>query len=139
MVVLTRGFHEAHSGIDDRVELLAETARRLPHAGAVERRALLGDVMRFLRDEIVPHTRLDERVLYPEVNARLGNPLATATMNYDHVAIRGLIDDLEAAGIDDTDELQALLYGLCSLIHVHIWKEERLYLAMLDSPGWPAL
>lgn len=59
-------------------------------------------------------------------------------MNYDHVAIRGLIDDLAAADRDDVDQLQELLYGLYSLIRVHIWKEERLYLAMLDAPSWPA-
>ena len=92
----------------------------------------------FLRDEAVPHTTLDERVLYPEVNARLRDPLATATMNYDHVAIRGMIDDLATADRDDVDQLQELLYGLYSLIRVHIWKEERLYLAMLDAPAWPA-
>jgi hypothetical protein len=42
-----------------------------------------------------------------------------------------------AADLDDTDRLQRLLYGLHALIEVHIWKEERLYLTLLESPAWP--
>lgn len=72
------------------------------------------------------------------MTARLRDPLATATMSYDHVAIRGLIDDLAVADDGDLDLLQEMLYALHALIRVHIWKEERLYLAMLDRPAWPA-
>jgi Hemerythrin HHE cation binding domain len=138
MPVYTRDFREAHAGLSERADRLAEAARLVPALAGLERQALLDRVKRFLSEEIVPHTKLDERVLYPEINARLRDPVATATMNYDHVAIRGLIDDLAAADVTDTDMLQELLYGLLALIRVHIWKEERLYVAMLEGSAWPA-
>ena len=138
MPVAVKDFHDAHAGLREGSELLVEAARALPGVGLEEREALRSRATTFLQDTVVPHTKLDEHVLYPEVANRLGDPLATATMSYDHVAIRGLIDDLVCADIDDLDRLQQLLYGLFALIGVHIWKEERLYLAMLESPGWPA-
>ncbi len=138
MPIQVQAFHDAHTGLSDHAEMLAEAARLLPAVSAADRGPLLERVGEFLRDEVVPHTRLDERVLYPEVNSRLADPLATASMNYDHVAIRGLIDDLAAAEPDDVEAAQQLLYGLHALIRVHIWKEERLYLAMLDRAAWPS-
>jgi iron-sulfur cluster repair protein YtfE (RIC family) len=138
MPVHAQEFHDAHTGLSDHAEMLAEAARLLPTVPAGERAPLLERVTAFLGDEVVPHTKLDERVLFPEVSSRLGDSLATATMNYDHVAIRGLIDDLAAADPDDVNEVQELLYGLHALIRMHIWKEERLYLAMLDRVAWPA-
>jgi hypothetical protein len=138
MTVVTRDFHEAHARLRERAELLADAAKVLPAVSPTERESLRDDIVEFLREQVVPHTVLDERVLFPEVSRRLGDPLATATMNYDHVAIRDWIDDVAAADLDDTARLQQLLYGLHALIQVHIWKEERLYLTLLESPSWPA-
>jgi hypothetical protein len=134
----TAQFHEQHDGLTERAELLAEVARELPFLSGPKRQARVSDALAFLREAVLPHTWLDERVLYPSVAERLRDPFATATMGYDHVAIRGLIDDLAAADADDIEDLQRLLYGLHTLIGVHIWKEERLYLGMLERPGWPA-
>jgi hemerythrin-like domain-containing protein len=138
MTVVTRDFNEAHARLRERAELLADAAKVLPAVSRPEREALRDDIVEFLREQVVPHTVLDERVLFPEVSRRLGDPLATATMNYDHVAIRDWIDDVATADLDDTALLQRLLYGLHALIQVHIWKEERLYLTLLESPSWPA-
>lgn len=138
MTTNTTQLHEQHDGLTERAELLAEVARELPALGKQERRARVDEALAFLYEAVVPHTWLDERVLYPSVAERLRDPFATATMGYDHVAIRGLIDDLAAADADDVPDLQRLLYGLHTLIGVHIWKEERLYLGMLERPGWPA-
>ncbi|HEY6054656.1 MAG TPA: hemerythrin domain-containing protein, partial [Gaiellaceae bacterium] len=78
-----------------------------------------------------------ERLLYPEVADRLGAPLATASMAYDHLAIRQWITDLEEADPADPDRLQELLYGLDALMRVHIWKENALYLPVVEASGWP--
>jgi hypothetical protein len=134
----TTQLHQQHEGLLERSELLAAVARELPALNPFERATRVGEALAFLQEAVVPHTWLDERILYPRVNERLCDPLATATMGYDHIAIRGLIDDLAAAADDDVDELQRLLYALHALISVHIWKEERLYLTMLDRLGWPA-
>jgi hypothetical protein len=81
---------------------------------------------------------LDERLLFPAVARRLGDPLATATMSYDHRAIRAWLARLGAADPDDVPELEELLYGLAALVRVHVRKERELYLAMLESGSWPA-
>lgn len=135
MTVQTRELHDAHTGLSEGAALLAESARLVPALPPDERAALLTQVAAFLDEEVVPHTKLDERVLYSATDARLRDPVAGATMNYDHVAIRGLVDDLLVADRDDVDTLQELLYGLHALIREHVWKEERLYLAMLDGPA----
>jgi iron-sulfur cluster repair protein YtfE (RIC family) len=138
MPVAVDDFRDAHARLGKRAELLVDAAQVLPGISRAEREALLADVVSFLRDEIEPHTRLDERVLYPEVADRMGDPLATASMSYDHLAIREWIADLAAADVTDTERLQKLLYGLYALIRVHIWKEERLYLPLFESSSWPA-
>jgi hypothetical protein len=58
-------------------------------------------------------------------------------MAYDHLAIRWWIDRIAEARLDRPERLQELLYGLDALIRVHLWKENELYLAMLDWPSWP--
>ena len=97
MTTQTAQFHDQHDGLTERVELLAEVARELPFLGRQARVARVEKALEFLHQAVVPHTWLDERVLYPSVAERLRDPFATATMGYDHVAIRGLIDDLGAA------------------------------------------
>ena len=39
--------------------------------------------------------------------------------------------------LGEPEKLQELLYGLDALIRVHLWKENELYVAMLDSASWP--
>jgi iron-sulfur cluster repair protein YtfE (RIC family) len=138
MMTRTTQFHEQHGGLVERAELLAEVARELAGLPQHRRSTRVKEALVFLQDAVVPHTWVDERVLYPWVSDRLGDPLATATMSYDHVAMRGMVDDLANTDPDDVPELQRLLYGLHALIGMHIWKEERLYLAMLERPAWPS-
>jgi hypothetical protein len=88
---------------------------------------------------IETHMQLDERVMYTAVAERLRDPLATAPMRYDHLAIRDWLRKLREAPVDEPDTLQELLYGLDALIRVHIWKEDGLYLHMLESSSWPTV
>jgi hypothetical protein len=44
---------------------------------------------------------------------------------------------LEVTDEDDVERLEELLYGLYALITVHFWKEDQLYLPLLERPGWP--
>ena len=74
--------------LEEQAESLSEAARKLPDLTAEKREELRSRVLGFLRHEIVEHLRTDERVLYPMVAERLGDPLAAAPMNYEHRAIR---------------------------------------------------
>ncbi len=131
-----KGFNRAHAAIGRQTGELRVAARLMPALTSADRERVRADVLRMLRDEIEPHTRLDEQLLYPAAAERLGDPLVAASMNYDHLAIREWIEHIEATHADDTVRLQQLLYGLDALIRVHVWKEDELFLRALDST-WP--
>src|SRR6478672_3267758 len=111
-MVVTDDFRRAHGSLGVQTEALRQAARGLTLASPEERGEVRDLVVAFLRSDVEPHTRLDERLLYPAVNDRLGAPLATASMAYDHVAIRRYVADIAAADVADVDRLQELLYGL---------------------------
>ena len=99
---------------------------------------LVADLVAYLQEKVEPHTRIDEQVLYPQSASRAGSPLATASMAYDHLAIRSWIAKIAEADEQDSETLQELLYGLDALIRVHLWKEDELYVKPLGSANWPA-
>lgn len=138
MPVDTDQFRDLHRSQKKKTALLRRAARLLPELSPAERAAIRDRVLEYLHTVVDPHTLLDERLLYPEVASRLGGPLATAPMAYDHLAIRWWIDRIAEARLDRPERLQELLYGLDALIRVHLWKENELYLAVLDSPPGPA-
>jgi hemerythrin-like domain-containing protein len=137
-VIADIDFGEKHDEFRAFSEQLRSTARLLPQLDYASRVALMADLIAFLNERIEPHTRIDEQVLYPEVNTRFGSPLATASMAYDHLAIRSWIAKLAEVAEDDVETLQELLYGLDALIRVHLWKEDELYVKPLGSSTWPA-
>lgn len=136
MTVDVHGFHQAHDGIAHVAAELRIAARIVPTVTAGERERIRHDVLRLLHEQVEPHTRLDEELLYPAAAERLGDPLVAASMNYDHVAIRDWIAQIEACNVDEASYLQELLYGLDALIRVHVWKEDALFLGPLES-DWP--
>jgi iron-sulfur cluster repair protein YtfE (RIC family) len=112
-------------------------------AGDLDRAAVHARVSRaiaFLDDGLLPHARVEERTLYPVVEATLGSPGCTATMRRDHVeigrmteALRFLEARLRSNPTRDTIEaLRRLLYGLHAVVMLHFAKEEELYLPLLD-------
>src|SRR5690348_10237676 len=97
MAVDTVGFQKAHDELRANGAELRSVARRLPELTADEREQARRRVLRFLCDQVEPHTKLDEMLLYPAVAKRLGDPLIAASMNYDHLAIRRWISKIAAA------------------------------------------
>jgi Hemerythrin HHE cation binding domain len=137
MAVDTAAFHKAHDELRAHGAELRSLAEQLPTLTARERERARRLVLRYLSKNVDPHTKLDKRLLYPAVAERLGDPLIEVSMNYDHLAIRHWISKIAAADVTDTDRLQRLLYGLDALIRVHIWKENELFLALLEESSWP--
>ena len=133
----TEAVREDHSHLRDHVEHMRIAARELPTMSPEERKEVVARILDFLRGTLLPHADEEERSLYREVAKRLGHPEATAAMTHDHVAIRVRIVDLGAAKETDVDRLQELLYGLYALISVHFWKEEQLYLPLIERPALP--
>jgi len=137
-VVAARDFTDKHEEFRAWTDRLRATARALPDLDPVDRLPLVADLVAFLHDKVEPHTRIDEQVLYPLAEAGSGSPLASASMAYDHLAIRSWIAKLSEADEDDVATLQELLYGLDALIRVHLWKEDELFVKPLGSSTWPA-
>jgi hemerythrin-like domain-containing protein len=131
-------FQVQHDAFRAWTDELRSAARILPELDAPGRLALVADLVAFLQEKVEPHTHVDEQVLYPRAAARMGSPLATASMAYDHLAIRAWIAKLAEADEEDVSTLQELLYGLDALIRVHLWKEDELMVHPLASATWPA-
>jgi hemerythrin-like domain-containing protein len=130
--------HARHEEFRAWTDELRSAARILPELDGAARFALIADLVAYLQEKVEPHTHVDEQVLYPNAATRMGSPLATAAMAYDHLAIRAWIAKLAEADERDVATLQELLYGLDALIRVHLWKEDELMLNPLSSPTWPA-
>ena len=135
---MIEAFTERHDEFRAWTDRLRAAARALPELEASDRFALIADLVAFLQERVEPHTRIDEEVLFPTAETRSGSPLASASMAYDHLAIRSWIAKLAEADEDDVPTLQELLYGLDALIRVHLWKEDELFVKPLGSSTWPA-
>lgn len=133
----TESVREEHAHLRDHVEHIRIAAQEIPTMTPEERAAVVARILAFLRGTLLPHAEHEERSLYLEVAARLGHPEATAPMTHDHAAIRVHTLDLTATEMTDVDRLQELLYGLYALISVHFWKEEQLYLPLIERPVLP--
>jgi len=107
----------------------------------------LDDACRFLRGQLVPHMRAEERGLYPRVGRLLGASGATDPMRMDHGAVQryaedlGVLKDRALMGPLRKEELKTLrriLYGLHALVTLHFTKEDALYFSLLEERLSPA-
>jgi iron-sulfur cluster repair protein YtfE (RIC family) len=131
----TEQFRAHHKHLLEHVEHLRTAAREIPRLSPQERTLLKTRILDFLEGELGPHAAAEERRLYPEVARLLGHHEATATMSYDHLAIRGRTRELAETPVEATDRLQELLYGLFALIETHFRKEEDIYVPFLQREG----
>ena len=131
-------FEDVHEQFLVWTDHLRLAARCLPSLSPEERERLRAELLEFLHAQVEPHMFVVEQVLYPSAAARLGSPLATAGIAYDHLAIRGWIAKLAEADVEDAAGMQEILYGLDALIRVHLWKEDELLFRPLGSATWPA-
>lgn len=121
-----------HAELLGHVDHIRLAAREIPELSNDERETVVGRVLEFLRNTLVPHAETEERMLYIVVGELIGAAEATAPMTADHEAIRVLLDRLAETDLADTALLQELLYGLHALITTHFRKEEELYLPLID-------
>jgi hemerythrin-like domain-containing protein len=101
-------------------------------------RRRLDAVMRFLREEALPHMEVEETITYVAVDRLPGAPDTGAAMALDHKAIRALVHEVDklTSGLPSKRKmanLQGALFGLEALLRLHIEKEEVLYLPKLSQ------
>lgn len=122
-----------------------EDLRRLADASASLTASELVDgldaAVDFLTDDLLPHARAEESVLYPTLAEVLGSPDSIATMVRDHVEIRRLVDRLRTHRDELASQLlpvarhevQRDLYVLHALVQLHLAKEEELFFPRLHE------
>ena len=129
----TEPFRQEHVALLDHIGHIAQAAREMPRLSMDERLMLVGRILAFLTDTLVPHAKAEEEILYPEWARLVGFDDAAVPMVHDHEAIVARIHQLEATDVHDVDALQEILYGLYALISVHFRKEEDLQLPVFDA------
>jgi hemerythrin-like domain-containing protein len=94
--------------------------------------------LEFFRNDVDPHARAEELVLYPEV-ARLLNVHLSDMLVHEHRKIDRLVADLAEAHSamavqhEVPSSVPATLDALVSLMRSHLRQEEEVLLAMLDE------
>lgn len=129
----TEPFRREHVELLAHIEHLRAAAAEMPRLDVAEREALVGRVLGFLHETLLPHARAEEQVLYPEWARLVGFADAAIPMIHDHEAIVERVDRLAETALEDVDALQELLYGLYALVSVHFRKEEDLQLPAFDA------
>lgn len=132
---LGEAFRAHHRELRERLDQLAQDVARDPQ------RADLQGLLRFLREELLPHARAEEQHLYPVVAPLLRlHPDPTATMRMDHTFIEEHVRQVEAAaaeaqrgGFQWPDRLRREVLGLAALFQAHLEKEERVYLPLVEA------
>ena len=97
----------------------------------------------FLKGDLLPHARGEECHLYPAVEGLLReHGRATATMSVDHEYIEGYVSEIAEAvqaiesGGDASrarERLERLVLQLQAVLQVHLEKEERIYLPLMEQ------
>ena len=108
-----------------------------------DRDARLAELVRFLTEELLPHEREDERLLYPAIARTLGGTDPTATMSREHAEITELVRRVtllagelaDHASPDALGDLRRALYELHAVLRLHFAQEEEDYHSLADAPG----
>lgn len=120
-----------HDGLRPHIDRLRDLGDRAVQGGDVMEP--LQASVEFLHHHLLVHASAEEAVLYPLVANVLGAPRATATMSEDHARIKVLAAELADVDADDRRTIARLAYGLHTLITLHLEKEEKVYLPLLDA------
>ncbi len=132
--VLSRAHHEL-----DRV--LARVEGTAEVVGTLDTSVLAGLVSSLLNDldtALLPHMEWEEKVCFPEADVLAATPWATRLLRLQHDEIRGRLEQLRAANLDQIEphhprvtELRAHLYALHALVTSHLEQEEHAVLTLL--------
>jgi uncharacterized protein (DUF2249 family)/iron-sulfur cluster repair protein YtfE (RIC family) len=109
---------------------LAVAVERLVSARSeADATAARGDLVRWCRDELVPHALAEERAMYPAAQAKDAGRLLVAGMLAEHQVITGLVD--EVADATDPVRAAAAAKALQVVFESHLAKENELVLPLL--------
>ena len=143
MATLPQHVRDEHMELKARSELLRIVADSIGSSAPTESiREGVGQAYTFLMHQLIPHAQAEEQVLYPTVGRLLRTLEATDTMSRDHLEVIWLTEELEALRLhlfytpsteSDEQAMRRILYGLHTIIKLHLAKEEELYLPILEA------
>jgi len=102
-------------------------------------------LVEFLQHELLPHAKGEEAYLYPAVDPLIkAHGSATATMSIDHTyieryiaqittAVQAIRTQTGTAQAAATEELKRLALQLQAIFHLHLEKEEAVYLPLFNA------
>lgn len=142
MIKTTQAIRDEHAALGPSIAGLADTGDAVGRCELPELRRRIDDSYRFLTRELIPHSAVEEEVIYPLLRRILKSPELTATMQRDHIEVRMLTTELAALKhrLDAADELtgetaaglRRVLYGLYHVVTLHLAKEEEVYFPLLE-------
>ncbi len=139
---LLRQFAAEHQDLRKALGSLRLAADELARRRSAQALGEVRSAYRFLREELLPHERAEEKTLYPRLARPLGSPEATATMSRTHAEIERLtdrigthLDHADRLGFrkEQLDDLLATLYGLHAVLRLHFAQEEENYFTLSSS------
>ena len=142
MNTITQPLRDEHKELLPKIERIRVVADSVGFLPVAILRVQVAELHRFLVQDLVPHAKAEDVALYPVVAEIMGAPEATATMRHDHVEVAGLVDELGALEpelaapslpLEVERALRRILYGLYTLVKVHVVEEEEIYLPILDA------
>ena len=139
--LLAERFAAEHTAVLRDVAELQRAADGLGDEPTREQLERVGAAFVLLRDEIAPHERAEQTLLYPVLEPVLGGSDPLSPMSRAHVEIEEQTRRLgqligergEELGEDDVAELRRLLYGLVAVIELHSRQEEESYFSLIDD------
>jgi hypothetical protein len=143
-VTWEEGLAGGHGPLRLLLDDLRATAATLDELSGTEALEALRATSARIRDELLPHERVDETEIYPSVSAALTGDDPLASMSRAHQEIFHLaalldrlvtdpaVDDLDAA---DRSEARRLLYALDAVIRLHFAQEEELLTTLTATAG----
>jgi len=137
-------FEAEHRRLLPSLDRLRRVADQLDEITRDSARAQLEEVREFLEEQIIPHERREDAVLYPAVARTIGGLDPTAPMSRAHLEIAHLIHaygrlvaEMDPAGPDAADrrDLRRILYGLHAVLALHFAQEDEHYLSLYEAPA----
>jgi iron-sulfur cluster repair protein YtfE (RIC family) len=132
--------HE-HRDLARGINRIHDVACLVGHLATPELSARVLDVLHWLDGTLGPHMAWEDGWLFPEIDARTGNPSATRAARFEHRQIREVIARLRADHErldrrgrpgDKNAETRSDLVRLEALIRAHLEREERFLIPLLE-------
>lgn len=142
MIQMLQPLREEHQELFPHIKHMQTVADTIGIALLTTLRQEIDEITAFLVHQLLPHAQAEEHVLYPMIDEIVGAPGVTATMSQDHLAIGRLTEELKnlrqnlqgtSLQISQQQALRRVLYGLWTLVTVHMAKEEEVYLPLLEA------